>query len=79
MKLGLPICITWEDAWSDPGYFTIDEVNKEKAYKIDSFGVLVRNDKTGMYIAREIMEHDKRVRCVQHIPKGMIRKVRTLK
>jgi hypothetical protein len=79
MKLGSVVKITWEDAWSDPNYYTYKSISEEKPYLTHSVGILIGNDKSGMSIARERFDSDGRFRSVQHIPYKMIRKVKALK
>ena len=70
--------ILWEDAWSDPGYYTIDELSRERPYHIESVGIVLRNDKSGITTARERMANG-RYRTIQHIARAMIRKVEVLR
>ena len=72
-KLGDIVEITWEDAWADTARFTPDEVAREKPYVGRSAGFLIRDDRQGMAIGRDIF--GTRYRDVQFIPRAMIRGV----
>lgn len=79
ITLGVTVVeITWEDAWSENGYYTLDSISKEKPYMTYSYGLVIRDDESGVTIAREKFNQDSRFRSVQHIPRGMITKVRIL-
>ncbi len=78
IELGKTIVrILWEDAWSDPGYNTVDEVSREGPYHIESIGFVLRNNKAGITTSRERMANG-RYRTIQHIPRAMVRKVDVL-
>ena len=70
--------ILWEDAWSDPGYFSLKQIAEEEPYLIETVGWVIRNDKTGISTAREKFA-DGRFRTIQHIGRPMIRKVEILR
>lgn len=70
--------ILWEDAWTDPSYFTLETIAKEGPYTCTSVGVCLRNNKAGISICRERFADDK-FRNIQHIPRAMIRKVEILR
>ncbi len=75
VELGKSIVrVLWEDAWSDPGYSTVDEISRETPYHIESIGYILRDNKDGITTARERMANGK-FRTIQHVARAMVRKV----
>ena len=74
--------IDWEDAWSNTDYWTIAEIKDRPTYDMILVGIVIRNDKTGITVARErlpnLSDGEMRFRDIQHIPRAMIRKVKIL-
>jgi hypothetical protein len=71
--------VDWEDAWSSTGDYNQDDIDLHEPLICHSAGFLVRDDKSGVTLAVEIFdESDDPFRKVQHIPRGMVRKVTRL-
>lgn len=78
LKLGDPVRIDWEDAWSNSNaYFTFKNIKEEKPYIGHAVGELIQNDRSGMTVAIECFGN--RHRHIEHIPRSLIRKVKRLR
>jgi len=78
-KVGRPLRVEWEDAWSNGDTWTAQEAQETKPLIMTLFGYCVRDDKAGITLT---MEHDpqkKKYRIIWHVPRAMIRKVTVLK
>ena len=70
--------VDWEDAWSDgQGIYTEEELKKDSPFKIQSCGILVVNNKQGVYLAKQRFQNGN-FKGILHIPKAMGRKVTLL-
>lgn len=79
VKLGDVVKVTWEDAWSSDSYRTYDTIKNEEPLLLYTVGHVMRNDKTGISLGRELQPNLNEYRYIQHIPHGMIRKITVLK
>jgi hypothetical protein len=79
-KLKPIVQVDWEDAWSNGDYeYSQDEIDERGPLICHSAGFLVRDDKSGVTLVTEIFdERNDPFRKIQHIPRGMIRKVTRL-
>ncbi len=75
------VLVTWEDAWANREYWSLDSIDKSGPLIEKSVGYCIRNNKSGVTVAREFCGGGgvQEWRCVQHIPRAMIRNVQVLK
>lgn len=72
--------VVWEDAWSDAGPYSEEEIHKEKPFITTSTGFAVKYDKKGIALSREIAPRaSRRYRCIQFIPRAMIIEIKQFK
>jgi len=76
IKLGETIArVLWEDAWTDDGYFSVEDTTRASPFLIKSTGYVLRYDKHCIVLGREQMKDEDRYRKIQYIPRPYIRKV----
>ena len=80
LKLGDAVRITWEDAWSEADHnYSVEDILDEKPFIVESVGILIRNIKEGVSIARDLRHLDNKHKFVFHVPRAMIHSIRRLK
>ena len=72
--------VRWKDSWTNAtGKWTAEDFHQEPNFILTNAGYLIHQDERGINLASQYREEEKESRHVQHIPAGMILKVRKLK
>jgi len=71
------VCIDWEDAASNSGYYNKDKPKETTTVNARTVGFLMENNRKVVKICAEGFE-DGEFRHVHAIPKGMVRKITIL-
>ena len=68
------VCVIWDDAHMSLDEYTPDELARDihRAEKVKSFGLLAKEDATGVTLATDEGSTDGKFRKVNFIPRGMI-------
>jgi hypothetical protein len=70
------VLVHWLDAWYDPDEQTAEDWRPD--YPVQTVGYLVRDDRSVISIAQEVLPDDEGFRAVTHIPRAMVQKVTKL-
>lgn len=77
--VGEVLYLVWEDAWhSEHSYETVESIKTSKPYILETVGICIRDDESGITIATDKTPGDE-YRHISHRPRYMIKKIKVLK